>query len=92
MEHRRILAHPRVGAKAMMWPRMRLLRYLQRGSRGTLESPATILQFSTGLRVRSDLQQAARERDGDCMGEIVGLKFIHQVPDVEVHRGLGIDS
>ena len=38
--------------------------------------------------MRSDLHQAAPERDGDCMGPIVGLKFIHQVLDVEVNRGL----
>jgi len=38
--------------------------------------------------MRSNLQQAAPERDGDCMGPIVGLKFIHQVLDVEVNRGL----
>jgi hypothetical protein len=28
--------------------------------------------------MRSDLQQTTPERDGDCMGPIVGLKFIHQ--------------
>src|SRR6266851_2881218 len=37
---------------------------------------------------RSDLQQAPPQRDGDCMGPIVGLQFIHQVLDVEVNRGL----
>src|SRR3954447_9703893 len=67
---------------------MLLLRYLQRGSRGTLESPATDLLFSTGVRIRSDLQQATPERDGDRMGPIVGLQFIHQVLDMEVNRGL----
>ena len=36
----------------------------------------------------SDLQQAAPERDCDCVGPIVGLKLIHQVLDVEVNRGL----
>ena len=45
-------------------------------------------QFSTGLGVRSDLQQAAPERDGDCMGSIVGLKFVHQVLDMEINRAL----
>ena len=38
--------------------------------------------------MQSDLQQATPERDGDCVGPIVGLKFIHQVLDVEVNRGL----
>jgi hypothetical protein len=27
--------------------------------------------------IRSDLQQAASERDGDCMGAIISLQFIH---------------
>ena len=39
--------------------------------------------------MRSHLQQAAPNRDGDCMGPIVGLKFIHQILDVEVNRGFG---
>ena len=37
--------------------------------------------------IRSDLQQATSERDGDCMGAIISLQFIHQVFDVEVNRG-----
>lgn len=38
---------------------------------------------------RSDLQKAAPQRDRDCMRSIVGLKFLHQVFDVEVNGGLG---
>ena len=38
--------------------------------------------------MRSDLQQATPQRDGDCMRPIVGLKFIHQVLDVEVNCSL----
>src|SRR6266481_3679778 len=44
--------------------------------------------FLQDLEMRSDLQQAAPDRDCDCMGPIVCLKFIHQVLDVEVNRGL----
>src|SRR6266478_3350260 len=44
--------------------------------------------FLQALQMRSDLQQATPDRDGDCVGPIVGLKFIHQVLDVEVNRGL----
>src|SRR5260370_36962119 len=38
--------------------------------------------------MRSDLHETTPERNGDCMGPIIGLKFIHQVLDVEVDRGL----
>jgi len=34
------------------------------------------------------MQQAASERDCDCVGPIIGLKLIHQILDVEVNRGL----
>ena len=45
-----------------------------------------LCSFATGIRMRSDLQQATPQRDGDCMRPIVGLKVIHQVRDVEVNR------
>ena len=70
---------------------MRFTRTLDgriRGFRGPSKSTASILQFATGLGMRSDLQQAAPERDGDCMSPIVGLKFVHQVLDMEINRAL----
>src|SRR5260370_33314888 len=37
--------------------------------------------------MESDLQQATPKCDGDCMGAIGGLKFIHQVLNVEINCG-----
>src|SRR5947209_14334589 len=51
----------------------RTLAYRIHGFRGTSRSTASILRFSTGLGMRSDLQQTTPERDHDCMGPIVGL-------------------
>ena len=56
-----------------------------RAFRGTAKSTARVLQFSVGLGMPSDLQQAAPDGDGDRMGPVVGLKFIHQVLDVEIN-------
>jgi hypothetical protein len=49
----------------------------------------TTYSFLQAMVIRSELKQPAPERDGDRMGAIVGLKFIHQILDVEVNRGLG---
>jgi hypothetical protein len=51
-----------------------------------LQSPS--YSYLQALKMQSNLQQATPQRDGDCMGPIIGLEFIHQVLDVEVNRGL----
>src|SRR5258708_38073883 len=48
----------------------------------------TILQFSTGLGMQSDLQQAPPHRNGHCMRPIIRSQLVHEVLDVEVNRGL----
>ena len=65
-----------------------LSRYCIRCFHGTFLSTASVLHFSIGIEIRSDLQQTSSQRDGDCVGPVVRLKFIHQVLDVEVDRGL----
>ena len=49
-------------------------------------SQHTVVVYSLA---RSDLQKATPQRDRDCMRSIVGLKFLHQVLNVEVNGGLG---
>jgi hypothetical protein len=44
--------------------------------------------FLQPLVIRLDLKQPTPKRNGHCMGPIIGLKFIHQVFDVEANRGL----
>jgi hypothetical protein len=39
--------------------------------------------------MRSDLQQAPSDSDGDRMGPIVGPQLVHEVLDVEVNSSLG---
>ena len=38
--------------------------------------------------MRSDLQQATPQRDGDCMRPIVGLKFVHQILNMKVNSSV----
>ena len=56
--------------------------------RGTLKSTATILKFPTGLGMRSHLHQATPNRNGNCVGPIIGPQLVHKVLDVEVNRRL----
>jgi hypothetical protein len=72
---------------------MRFTRTVDTTQFGTLAEhrnlqPASC-SFLQASEMGSDLQQAAPERDGDCMGPIVGLKFIYKVLDVEVDRSIG---
>jgi hypothetical protein len=56
--------------------------------RGTHKSTATILKFPTGTGMRSHLHQATPNRNGNCVGPIIGPQLVHEVLDVEVNRRL----
>ena len=56
--------------------------------RGTEKSTARILQFPTGLGMRSHLQQATPNSNGNCVRPIIGPQLVHEVLDVEVNCSL----